>query len=78
MIRFLFIGNWKFHEICFDEAIELAVHDGVDIVCFVVRAVVLHALVVEDVRADLRAHSIFFLPASIFACASKRFFMARS
>ena len=39
----------KFHEVCFDEIIDFAVHDAIDVRCLVVGAVVFDAAVVEDV-----------------------------
>ena len=43
----------EFHEICFDERIYISVHHSIDIGGLVIGAVVLHAAVVKDIRANL-------------------------
>jgi hypothetical protein len=49
---FVLFGG-KLHEIGFDEWVEVAVHDAVDVGCLPVGAVVFDTTVVEDVAAYL-------------------------
>lgn len=51
----LCVGSGKLHEVCFDEAVDLAVHDRIDIRSLIARAVIFHSSVVEDVASDLTA-----------------------
>ena len=43
----------EFHEVSFDESIEVAVHDGIDVGCLVVGTVVLDTAVVKDIGAEV-------------------------
>ena len=72
-VRSLFVIYRKLHEISLDEAVYLAVHHSVNVSCLIVCAVVFHTPVVKHVAAYLASP-----PASIFACASSLFFIARS
>lgn len=51
----LCVGSGKLHEVCFDEAVDLTVHDRIDIRSLIARAVIFHSSVVEDVAPDLAA-----------------------
>ena len=67
------ISACKFHQVGLDETIYLTVHyppftSG----SLEIGTVVFHAAVVEHVTADCEPHSIFFLPASTFACSAIR------
>jgi len=60
-INILLLRGGKLHEVGFDESIEVAVHDSVDIRSLIVGAVVLHASVVKHVAAYLRTPFDFHL-----------------
>ena len=59
----LCVGSGKFHEVCFDEAVDLAVHDRIDIRSLIARAVIFHSSVVEDVAPDLAAPFYLLFPS---------------
>ena len=59
-LLFLVIDG-EFHQIRFDEIVEFAVHDGINIGGLVVRAMIFHTTVVKDIRTYLTAPFYLFL-----------------
>ena len=74
----LFVCHRKFHQISLDKVVYLTIHYAIDIARLVISTVIFYPSVVKNIASDLASHSIFFFPASILACASKRFFIALS
>lgn len=62
------------HEVGFDEAVDFAVEDGIDVGCLVVGSVVLYASVVEDVATYLAAPFYFLFPRFNFGLFFFAFF----
>ena len=52
---------WKLHQVCLDKFINIAIHHSIDIAGLVVGAVVFHAAIIEDIRADLASPFNFLL-----------------
>ena len=46
-------GSGKFHQIRFDEIVDIAIHHGIDIGCLEIGTVVFHAAIIEYIASNL-------------------------